>query len=96
MWDAAVYDWLSAHARKMCVRCILASWLFGPSCRGVAHPNRTFLHCVNRSHCSYKANFRNMQLIEDHLKQPAKAKRADTCFLFGIFFLVRGSLYRHR
>ncbi|KAI8465535.1 MAG: hypothetical protein J3K34DRAFT_84700 [Monoraphidium minutum] len=36
----------------------------------------------------YKANYRNMMLIEDHLKQPAKAKRADSCFLFGVFFLV--------
>lgn len=36
----------------------------------------------------YKANTRNLQLLEDHLKQPAKAKRADCCFLFGVFMMV--------
>jgi hypothetical protein len=29
-----------------------------------------------------------MQLLQEHLDHPKQAKRADTCFLFGLFFLV--------
>lgn len=29
-----------------------------------------------------------MQLLQAHLEKPKQAKRADTCFLLGLFFLV--------
>jgi hypothetical protein len=29
-----------------------------------------------------------MKLLEEHLEHPKQAKRADTCFLLGLFFLV--------
>lgn len=31
---------------------------------------------------------RNIALLEEHLQHPKAAKRADTCFLCGLFFLV--------
>jgi len=34
------------------------------------------------------ANKRNMKLLEAHLEKPGKAKRADTCYLFWVFFIV--------
>lgn len=36
----------------------------------------------------FKANARNMKLLQEHLEHPKQAKRADTCFLFLMFFLV--------
>jgi hypothetical protein len=36
----------------------------------------------------YKANTRNMHLLEAHLENPIQAKHDDCCFLSGVFFLV--------
>ena len=39
---------------------------------------------------SFKANTRNLKLLDAHLSQPRAARRADTCFLCGVFFVVGG------
>ena len=36
----------------------------------------------------FKANRRNLLLLQAHLQKPRQAKRADGCFLFGVFFTV--------
>eukprot|EP00878_Enallax_costatus_P028916 GHUV01031281.1.p1 GENE.GHUV01031281.1~~GHUV01031281.1.p1 ORF type:complete len:148 (+),score=32.02 GHUV01031281.1:1064-1507(+) len=36
----------------------------------------------------FKANTRNMRLLQDHLQRPAQAKKADTCFLCTFFVLI--------
>lgn len=36
----------------------------------------------------FKANRRNLLLLQAHLKKPREAKRADGCFLFSVFFVV--------
>jgi hypothetical protein len=38
--------------------------------------------------CCLQANTRNMKLLQEHLEHPKQAKRSDTCFLIGLFFLV--------
>ncbi|KAF6261326.1 hypothetical protein COO60DRAFT_793930 [Scenedesmus sp. NREL 46B-D3] len=37
---------------------------------------------------AFKANARNMRLLQEHLEHPKKGTRADTCFLCSLFFLV--------
>jgi hypothetical protein len=39
-------------------------------------------------HAGYKANAKNMKLLQEHLEHPKSATRADTCFLCSLFFLV--------
>ncbi|WIA32458.1 hypothetical protein OEZ86_003279 [Tetradesmus obliquus] len=36
----------------------------------------------------FKANARNMKLLQEHLEHPKSATRADTCFLVSLFLLV--------
>ena len=36
----------------------------------------------------FKANTKNMKLLEEHIQRPKQATRADTCFLLTLFFLV--------
>ena len=37
---------------------------------------------------SFKANTKNLALLQAHLKKPREAKRADGYFLFSVFFVV--------
>ena len=37
---------------------------------------------------SFKANTKNLALLQTHLKKPREAKRADGYFLFSVFFVV--------
>jgi hypothetical protein len=37
---------------------------------------------------SYKANHRNLLLVEEHLKDPGRATMRDCCFLTSLFFFV--------
>jgi hypothetical protein len=38
--------------------------------------------------CSYKANHKNLLLVEEHLKNPERATIRDCCFLTSLFFFV--------
>jgi hypothetical protein len=52
-------------------------------------PSDTAMCCAGCAVCECpQANTRNMKLLQDHLEHPKQATRADTCFLFGLFFLV--------
>lgn len=44
-------------------------------------------YLAHPTHPSFKANRRNMKLLEAHLEQPRAARRADSCFLCGVFLI---------